>query len=316
MEIEIPDKCPICRKITNNLLLHMRKKDSCYEKIGKDQFEKWKRETNKRSKRKYQSKYVKDGRHSNAQNKFMKKCNDEDKESSLYTQAQRKAKTRNREIIAKLDNETKEGQEKRMNNFQTMCCWILFQLREGKICYTHVLNQFHLIEQEFAEEYYDDLHAWMKDISGALLSKIMTFQQIALVSRFRWKIAIKKAKDDPSKLNYLDTIYRVIGKLNSYNHTQTKDITIPENYESKCKATDECPMKYREMIPGSQGWKKEGKKRISIYRLSKEEETTLISLIDDIIGNEEDFQDEYLGGLLKIHRIMKNVQIALNYVTP
>lgn len=156
----------------------------------------------------------------------------------------------------------------------------------------------------------------MKDISGALLSKVMTFQQLALVSRFRWKIAIKKAKDDPSKLNYLDKMHRVIGKLNSYNHTQTKNITIPENYEPNCKATDECPMKYLEMIPGSQGWKKIGKRRIDTHKFSKEQETTLISFIDDIIGNEEDFQDEYLGGLLKIHRIMKNIQIALNFVTP
>ena len=123
-----------------------------------------------------------------------------------------------------------------------------------------------------------------------------------------------KAKDDPSKLNYLDIMYRVIGKLNSYNHKETKDITLPERYKSNCKATDECPMKYREMIPGSQGWQKERKKEISIYKLSKEEETTLISLIDDIIGNEEDFRNEYLGGLLKIHRIMKNIQTALNYV--
>lgn len=104
----------------------------------------------KRSKRKYQSKYVKDGRHSNFKNKFMKKCNEKDKESALYTQAQRKAKTRNREIIVNPDNESKKGQEKRMNTFQELCCWILFKLREGKICYTHVLNQFHLIEPEFA----------------------------------------------------------------------------------------------------------------------------------------------------------------------
>ena len=55
METEIPDKCPVCRKVTTNLLLHIRKNDACYEKIGKDQFEKWKSETKKRSKRKYQS---------------------------------------------------------------------------------------------------------------------------------------------------------------------------------------------------------------------------------------------------------------------
>ena len=101
METEIPDKCPICRKGTKKLLLHIRKRDSCWQQIDKNQYDIWKKEINKRNKRNYQSKYVKDGRHNTTQKKFIKKCKKDDYSSSLQIQAQRRAKNKNREIIGK-----------------------------------------------------------------------------------------------------------------------------------------------------------------------------------------------------------------------
>ena len=52
MDKTIPDKCPICGKKKKSLLLHIKKKDSCYEKIDKDQYEIWKKEINKQNTRK------------------------------------------------------------------------------------------------------------------------------------------------------------------------------------------------------------------------------------------------------------------------
>ena len=318
METEIPDKCPICKKGTRTLLLHNRKRDSCWQQIDKNQYDIWKKEINKRSKRNYQSKYVKDGRHKTTQKKFIKKSHMEDYSSSLQIQAQRRAKNKNRDIIAKPGSENEEGQEKRMNTFQDMCCWSLFKLREGEICdtydrYNFNLNKFHLIEAYFDIHHHEELHAWMKGISSEILSKVITFQQIALVPRSRWRLAIEKAKKDPLKKKYEDQIYKMIGKLNSYNHALTTNIVIPENYESNCKGTNECPMKKGELIPGDQESKKD-KKGKTIWKLSKDEETLLISLIDDIIGSEDDFKDGVLRDLLQINKIMKNLEIALKYV--
>ena len=73
-------------------------------------------------------------------------------------------------------------------------------------------------------------------------------------------------------------------------------------------------LKKGELIPGKQGSKKEGKKEIHLYKLSKEEEKLLISLIDDIIGCVDDFKDGVLVDLLQINKIMKNLEIALKYV--
>ena len=321
METEIPEKCPICKKVTRKLLLHIRKRDSCWEQIDKNQYEIWKKENNKKNKRNYQSIYVKDGRHNNAQKRFINKCEKDDYYSSIRIQAQRRAKNKNRNIIGsgRPGSENKEEQEKRMQTFQNMCCWSLHDLREGKICgtndrYNFNLNKFHLIEADFAKQHHDELHAWMKDISQELLSKVITFQQIALVPRSRWKLAIEKVKRDPLKKKYQDKIFKIMGKLNSYRHQLTIDIIIPKDYESKCKGTDEYPMKKGELIPGSQGSKKEGKKEIFLYKLSKEEETLLILLIDDIIGNVDDFKDSVLADLLQINKIMKNLEIALKYV--
>merc|ERR1719410_2698241 len=102
MENTIPDKCPICRKKKKSLLLHIRKKDSCYDKIDKDQYEIWKKEINKQNNRKAQSKYVEDGRHSQAQQKYMKKCYKDDYRSTLQIQEQRRAHYKNKEFVRKM----------------------------------------------------------------------------------------------------------------------------------------------------------------------------------------------------------------------
>ena len=309
MDNTIPEKCPICGKKKKSLLLHIRKKDSCYDKIDKDQYEIWKKAINKQNNRKSQTKYVEDGRHSQAQKKYMKKCYKDDYRSTLQIQEQRRAHYKNKEFVAKMTNEKSE--EQRMQNFQKMCCWSLYELRKGQIC-TYTLNRFHLIEADFNNP--DKVHSWMKMISRVLLSNVMTFQQIALVPRSRWKSAIEKVENDPSKEQYKDKIYKIIGKLKSYNHGRTKGIKIPEGYESECKATEECPMKKGESIPGGQGWKKEGKKEISLWKMSQDESSLLIRLIIDIIGNEKDVRNGDLGKILKIDKIFENIETALFYV--
>ena len=57
----IPDRCPVCRKRSFNVLLHIQKKDSCIDKIEPELYAKWKNEAKKRSKKKYQEKFGKVG---------------------------------------------------------------------------------------------------------------------------------------------------------------------------------------------------------------------------------------------------------------
>ena len=69
---DLPDKCPVCNKESNNLLLHIRKKESCNSQIDPKLYDHWKTEQNRYSKRKFQSAYVKTGKHSSAQAKYVK----------------------------------------------------------------------------------------------------------------------------------------------------------------------------------------------------------------------------------------------------
>ena len=47
MEDEIPEKCPVCKKGKINFLLHIKKKESCFAEVDKDQYEEWNDCTNK-----------------------------------------------------------------------------------------------------------------------------------------------------------------------------------------------------------------------------------------------------------------------------
>ena len=69
-EYELPSKCPICNKVTSNLLLHINKKESCNKMIEPQIYQKWKDLANKRNKSKYQKKYIKAGKHDMAQKKY------------------------------------------------------------------------------------------------------------------------------------------------------------------------------------------------------------------------------------------------------
>ena len=121
----IPDRGPICRKRSNNVLLHIKKKDSCKQKIEPQLFDKWKIKAKKRSKRKYQRKFVETGRHKVVQKKYNDKCKDFDKEGYLKVGRQAQAKYVNRERVQK-------NTEDRLKVFKKLCIDILNSLQNGR----------------------------------------------------------------------------------------------------------------------------------------------------------------------------------------
>ena len=173
-EDSIPERCPVCRKRTNNVLLHIHHKDSCNEKIEPKLYEKWKKEAKKRSKRKYQGKYVKSGKHSDVQRKYVEKYKKDDIKSYLQSRRQAQAKYVNRDRV-------QNRSEDRFKQFNTLCIDILHSLRTGKIPCEKDLNRFHLIESDFDPDERDNVYAWMKDIDGGLLASVITFQKVCLL---------------------------------------------------------------------------------------------------------------------------------------
>ena len=283
---EFPEACPICRKVTNNILLHINKKDSCKEKIGPQLYDKWKNEANKRKKRKYMSKYIESGKHSKAQDRYIQKCKNLDKESFLQKQRQAKAKYWNKERIVS----GKQGSGKRKEAFKNLCKNCLWKLKRGRIPIEYTLNRFHLVEAETGEDD-EEVHAWLKEIDSDLLLRVIEFQKVALIPKSQWLTAEKLVKDNPAKDDLKDRLYRLIGNLQAYEHKNTKEVLIPDQYK-KSKATD-C------------GW----------YPLpevfSEEDEATLLNLLATITGEEEEIMNEDIEDLLKISN--ENMTVALSY---
>ena len=71
LDVEIPERCPVCNKKKLNILRHIRAREECYEKVDKNAFDLWKEVSRKKSKSKYQYKYVDRGAHMKAQGKYL-----------------------------------------------------------------------------------------------------------------------------------------------------------------------------------------------------------------------------------------------------
>ena len=286
-EYELPSKCPICNKVTSNLLLHIRMKESCYKMIEPQIYEKWKDLANKRKKSKYQKKYIKAGKHDMAQKKYTRKCNKKDRDSFLKIQRQ----TRARFMIRKKVNEGKLSEEQRLDSFWNLCIDSLRALKQGITLDEINLNKFHLVEWEI-ESYDKELHKWLKNIDSGFLIYVLEFQLILLLPKSSWLSAIQRVTSESNLEDNKERIFKMIGKLQAYRHKETKEIDIPEEYRSGCKATDDNP------------W--DGHSRPKSF--SKEDQTLLQELITDIIGDDP-FNDgsSKLDDLLNVRKQVTNM---------
>ena len=362
--LDLPYKCPICNKTSKNLLLHIRKKESCSSQIDPTLYDHWKMEQSKYSKRKLQSAYVKNGKHKDAQARYVKtgkhkeavaryvktgghseaqaryvdagkhklvqakyeekfrlyckvckyrktsyslrrqecNCPPADRGSFLQTKRHIQQKFRNKERVKYgVDNG-----KKRLEKFREMCFWCLYCLKHGRILnYTldNVFNRFHLVEAEveiayydddgeFVEEYDDDeTHSWLSDVDGSLLCVVITFQNVVLAPKSKWKNAIEEVNNNEAKTHLKEKLFSLIGKLQSYDNRNTRQIEIPDEYKVN-KAKDDvdwrCPKP-----------------------LIKEDEELLVDLLMDIVADEDVGED--LLELLKIDKFTETVETALLY---
>ena len=295
MEDEIPEKCPVCKKGKINLLLHIKKKESCFAEVDKDQYEEWKKRSRKKTLNSSQKKYIDSGRHRKAQEKYSKGCPEQDSTSWKKLQRLKSAKLNERRRVASLGIERlkKKAIKKRKDTFKKMCETTLLALKRGSTPSDTVLNSLHL-EEGYFEDYTDlhsTLHEWMKDISGGLLYRMITFQQVLLVPKSRWLHAIGKVAKETSKERYKSILFKMIGKLNSYRHDCTNELTIPEEFKSKLKENQETDEEIK----------------------ARDENELLIEWIDEVIGVEDEWNDGYLGGILRIQKTLDRLNLSLPY---
>ena len=299
----IPERCPACRKKSHNLLLHILMKDSCKDKIEPELYEKWKNEAKKRSKKKYQEKFVKSGKHKEAQKKYIEKCKKNFKESHLKVRRLAQAKYVNRlEVLNRL--EVQNRSEDRMEDFKNLCIDMLYSLRHGRTPGERDLNRFHLVESDFAPTDRDVAYAWLKDVEGGHLISVICFQKVCLLPGRIWLDAYFKVecktKDRGKWLDQHDKFYRLIGQLASYRHTFEMEHLIPCGYGLG-------RFKFKKK-PEPDTWQSKPE------TFTKEDEEELDRLILEILGDNEAFANDLpMQKLLKLTKDMENLQIAMPY---
>ena len=290
----------------NVQFVRVRKSEKCSSVIDSESLKNWREAAHKMKSRKAQSKYIKKGKHKEVQAKYAKKCMEEDKESFL--QLQRHKNARLREILFRYEDYTrkymrKKYRYKRQESFQKLCIRTLSCLRRGECPPETWLNKFHIVEHEKCLNYSDGgkqydpdkLHEWLKEIDIRLLILMISFQKIALIPRSYWLKAQKKV-ENTKKEHLKERLYKLIGKLQAYKHKNTKDVVIPNEYRSNCKATED-NLPIWDSMPGV---------------LSSEDETLLVDLLEDIV-NHDDINDQEMEDLLRISQQMDVLDVASLY---
>ena len=290
---KLPSKCPGCNKITNNLLLHIRKKESCNRKIDPEIYENWKELSKKLSKRKYQKKYTESGKHRKVQKKYMRNCDTADRTSNLQVLKINASRYLNRERIKR----GKHSPKKRLESFNTLCIDTLQALKQGNTPNEIQLNKFHLVEPEIDPED-KALYSWMKDIDKSFFIEVIMFQQIALMPQSRWESTLKEARRHLD-IEVPDSLRKLVAKMQAYNHPNTRYIKIHENYRTRCKATEE------------DTWKSQPRPE----KFSDADKKLLTELLKDIHGGEKSFHKSYwCKKYLNMTKIDKNLEILMKMV--
>ena len=287
---KLPERCPICNTKKKNILLHIKSKESCFEKMDKQIFEEWQKVARKETKRKYQIKFNLSGGHNKARDKRTK-------------EAQKLKALKERKFFQKLLVKQKA------KSFIRLAGESLLYLSQGRIPRPCVIKNFHFFEEDptiIKDGLYetkcllneDQLHAWLKEINSQLFETVISFQTVVLITESNWLLAIKSVEETLEKKELKDKLFRLIGKLKAYENENTKKVTIPEEYKSICMESTRWKHNYR-------CWND------NIF--TKEDEKQIITLIEDILGRELCLFDMEVKELLKVTEEMENLYVALAY---
>ena len=61
---------------------------------------------------------------------------------------------------------------------------------------------------------------------------VITFQKVVLAPKSKWIRAIKEVNTKEDKKHLQDKLFRLIGKLQSYENENTKGISLPDEFRS------------------------------------------------------------------------------------
>ena len=336
---DLPEECPICKKASKNLIIHISRNESCFLKLDLKLYNHWKKEKNRINKRKYQAKYVKTGKHKEAQAKYEQKfslyCKVCDKKeiSTLdgpRTVFQRKqecnchALTVNREsyLKIKMHNQSKyrnrnrirwceDDGSKRLESFRKLCLNSLWCLKRGEIksnvgrhySSKGIFNKFHLVESETWLQYQDDegniTKEYDDDETHSWLSEVDS-TLLCMVISFQKVVLVPESR-------WMKAIKEVSTK-EDIKHLIEKLYTLIgklQSYDNENTRGISIPDKYKISKANiDAAWEKPDV-------LTKEYEVLLINLLEDIVGDV--YPDKEFQKVLEIFEDLGNIEVALRY---
>ena len=288
----VPKRCPICNIKKPNILLHIKSKESCYENVDRNMFEEWRKVARKETKRKYQTKFNKRGGHNMARERKAKEAKELDR---LERRIQRQ-----KAIV--------DGKARKFIHLAGECLMYLSIGMTPRV-YLIRIPKYRLIEADYSfieigiykEDCLlneDELHSWLKMISSKLLEAVISLQKVILIPESDWVKAIQFVADK-DKENLKETLFRLAGNLQAYQHENTENISIPQKYKTSS-------------IKSSR-W--EHYPCFNDYIFTEEDEKQLLTYIENILGKDLCLLSNELQDLLNISKEMENLFVALAYTS-
>ena len=286
LEMDVPESCPVCGKKKKNILLHIKAREECYQNVDRQKFDKWKEISRKKTKSKYQKKYVESGDHSKAQDKYL-----EIKKTIKQEWYQKKLLKEKQKVKAMF----------KKKEFMKISASSFIYIIKGRIPPPCFLSHRHFSlgkedDEEFSLLSEEESEAWLKEIDTVFLDAVISLQILVLIPNSVWLSAIQTLEQNEEK-QLKDKLLKLIGKLQAGNNENTREISIPKEYQSN--SLDAFPE-----------WDLKEAFRDNI--LSRVEEKMFISLVNNIFeDNAGLLVDRDLQKLLGVSEDMNNLTHAL-----
>ena len=296
--------CPVCDRPFTVVLQHLNTDKECKEKVTDTQRE----ELVQMSR---ECRLERDKR--NRKRKQM-----QDPEMFRENANRRKAKQRERIKEEKKEKAHKKflksDKEGKMSlkyfYFRRMSVWFLRYLTHGRIppaewstkCFDSLGGGL-VIQDEvlYKEEQIlskEEANGWLKDIDTALLEAVMSLHTLILIPKSKWQRAVEIFEVSEEDIELKEKVFHLIGKLQAGGNTNTKDISVPSNYQSKISEVN---------------W--DAKIAFKTDKLTKEEEILLTDLVAEVLGKEEGLLNRKLQALLDITDVIDNLNDAMMFTS-
>ena len=291
LDDDIPERCPVCNLKKKHILRHIKTSESCFQKVDRKTFDKWKDISRKRTKRYYQYQYVDNGDHKKAQDKYLR-----------IKQEIREESNKKKWII----NEKEKDMRLKSFYFRRMSVWFLRYLTHGRIppewstkCFRSLGGGLVVQEEVFYKDEKllskSEANAWLKEVDTAVLEAVISMQILVLIPKSTWVRAIEMVElNEEQELK--TKLLQLIGKLQAGGNANTKDISIPSKYESKMTEIT---------------W--DAKVAFDTDKLTTEEERMLTDLVAEVLGEQEGLLHRKFQILLNITKDIDNLFDAFVY---